>query len=184
VHSHRIRVVSVLALACAVLGCAATPRGSGFLADTQSLSQVPEHPGTWRWIKPGLDLRPYDKVMIDPVELGLAPASVAQSLHPESRERYAAEFTEVLRAKIAPFYEVVEIPGPNTLRLRIALTDLLIRAEGVEDSSFESEILDAQTGERLCAVLATGAGRPREGVFEHWARRLLDFLDSKGVERK
>lgn len=183
-NAHRSAVALVLVLAPLVAGCAAAPRGSGFLGDTTMLTANPDHPGTWRWLKPGLDLRAYDKLMIDPVDLRLAPASVANSLHPDSRERYAAEFTEILRGKIEPFYDVVDAPGPNTLRVRIALTDLLIREEGIEDSSFEAELLDASTGERLGAALATGAGRPREGVFQHWARRLLDFLESKGVEGK
>jgi hypothetical protein len=182
VNAHRIAVVLVLALAPVAAGCKSAPRGSGFLGDTSGLKAAPEHPGTWRWVKPGLDLKQYDKVMIDPVDLRLSSASVAQSLHADSRARYAAEFTEILRAKIAPHYQLVEAPAPGTLRLRLALTDMLLRAEGIEDSAFEAEMLDAQSGERLVALLATGAGRPREGVFEHWAQRLLDFLGKTGVE--
>jgi hypothetical protein len=180
VNAHRFAALLVVAAA----GCSSAPHGSGFLGDTSQLTASPNHPGTWRWVKPGLDLRSYDKLMIDPVDLRLKSTSVANSLHAESRERYAAEFTEALRGKIAPYYDVVDVPGPNTLRVRLALTDMLIREEGIEDSSFEGEMLDAQSGERLSAWLATGAGRPREGVFEYWSKRFLDFLESKGVEGK
>jgi hypothetical protein len=184
VNAHRFAVVLVVALASFAAGCSTAPRSSGFLGDTTQLTANPDHPGTWRWIKPGLDLRTYDKVMIDPVDLRLKGSSVANSLHDDSQARYAAEFTEVIRAKLAPFYDLVDAPGPGTLRLRIALTDMLLGPDGIEDSSLEAELLDAQSGERLVAAIATNANRPREGVFQHWATRILDFLESRGVEGK
>ncbi|UCE61917.1 MAG: DUF3313 domain-containing protein, partial [Phycisphaerales bacterium] len=68
-------------------------------------------------------------------------------------------------------YSVVDAPGPGVLRIRAALTDIKktkpamnihpatkLSGIGLGGASMEAEGLDAQTGERVLAVVDTRAG--------------------------
>ena len=47
------------------------PSQSGFLKDYSKLEQVGKRPHAWVWEKPGVDMRVYDRLMFDPVEVKL-----------------------------------------------------------------------------------------------------------------
>src|SRR6185436_14297493 len=79
-------------------------------------------PGAFRWEKAGLGLRAYDSLMLDPVEVRVAPGSAAATLGPETLRQCARRFDEVLVETIAPHRRVVAQPGAHTLRVRVALT--------------------------------------------------------------
>jgi hypothetical protein len=205
--NHRNAVLTAALAAAAVLaaGCQSgrpvPPKGSGFLGDAYPLLLPnPNHPGSWRWLKPGVDLGEYDKLIIDPVEVRLTPGADAQIVPPEMSARAAEHLTLVLNRTIDPYYEIVKQPGPHTLRVRIALSDVIpdtsSPAGGVEvgGASAEGEMTDSATGERLVAFMSKvehsasldaddvpQKWKGTEGAFRVWAKRLLEFLERQGV---
>jgi hypothetical protein len=207
---HRNAVVAAVLAAVFVLaaGCQSgkpvPPKGSGFLGDAYPLLLPnPNYANSWRWQKPGVDLGEYDKLILDPVEVRLSKDAEAQSVPPEMTARAAEALTRVLNATIDPYYDVVTQPGPHTLRIRLALSDVMpdttSPSGGVDigGAAGEGEMLDSVTGERLVAVMSRiehsasietddvpVKWKGTEGAFHVWGKRLLEFLDRQGVGKE
>lgn len=139
------------------------------------------------YVKPGADLKKYDSVIIDPVTTIVATPGIS----PQVREQLAAYLGDSLRAQTAGELKLVIVPGPNTLRVRTALTDVIEGqktgtplttvhsgakatltgklgsaelASFISRVSFEGEILDSVTGERLLASIDHRIGKKREAA--------------------
>ena len=177
-----------LAPACKSKG----PKGVGFLDDYSQLQPMDraDRPDSFNWFKPGIDLRKFDYLLIDPIVVMGAKGSATEALSDDLKKRATDGFRDVLFATIDPYYTVVEKPGPHVLRVRIALTDLTPdEGEGEGSASLEAELLDAQTGEKLAAFISTIKGSKDgwraqkkwlavEGAFIEWSNALLEFMDS------
>lgn len=176
-----------LALCAGLAACAAKePRRagqSGFLGDYSQL--VPGEPGKASMIyrKPGLDTRKYRDIVIDPVRVVLKP-DADREVDPASLNSLATLYRERLVDEIAPVYPLARVVSPQTLRLRVAITDVApvkpvrnvmsIMPVGfivsqatyastgeypdVGQSETELELLDAVTGERLVAAVDRRVG--------------------------
>jgi hypothetical protein len=167
---------------------------SGFLADYARLKPG-AHPGTWYWMKDGIDLRAYDNVRFEPIELRFVPGSVGAAATDEQRAKATNGFTKILKDRLSPYFPVLDAAAPDTLAVRIALTDVQPSGSGVDGQSaqvggatLEGEIKDAVTSEILVTFVSRIEGstrgetakeewRPVEGAFREWADRLLDFLE-------
>jgi hypothetical protein len=188
-------LATLLAAACASSG-SGPKNTSGFLKDYSQLRHDKRYKSDYVWAKPDLDLRDYDRVLIDPVVVMPLKGSAAGELGPEVLKKVADHFTKILKETIDPYYTLALRPGPNVLRVRVAVTDVEKAGGGkpgdpgyrVGGAAMEVEIVDAVSGERLTAAIdrieGSQAGRdvPREwthveGAFVEWANRLLDYLD-------
>ncbi|HEX5137204.1 MAG TPA: DUF3313 domain-containing protein [Planctomycetota bacterium] len=187
--------IALLAAACASKGPG--PKStSGFMSDYSELRHDEKYKSDWVYIKPDADLQEYDRVLIDPVVVMPLKASTAGELSPAAQQKIADHFTKILKDTIAPYYTLALAPGPNVLRVRIAITDVEKSTGGkpgdpdfrVGGAAMEAEIVDSVSGARLAAAIdriqGSSAGRdvPREwlavdGAMVEWANRLLDYLD-------
>ena len=187
---HRIGVIAMLGVALALFSCA-TPNGrspSGFLANfTQLDSGYGTTDAVSAYLKPGVDLKTYASVMIDPVTTVVATPGIS----PQVSAQLAAYLSESLRSQVMGKMKIVAAPGPATLRVRVALTDMLEKPQGgtpvttvhanpqttlsgnlgsaemaafISKISFEGEILDSVSGERLCALCDHRLGVKREAT--------------------
>ena len=194
-HVDRARVVTRPASATVV----ATVKTSPFLAGytgARALRPNPNNEGSFIWVKPGLDLRTYDQLLIDEVQIVPGPGSDVGSLAPELKKRATDTFHRIMVETIEPYYDLAEGPGENVLRVRLALTDLVPAGETLDGkpaasagaAALEGELVDGLTGERLLAFVDRVEGstrgeaveekwRPAEGALREWADALLDFLD-------
>jgi len=187
---QRIGVIAISGAALALFSCAPTGgrSPSGFLAN---FSQLNAGYGTAdavsAYIKPGADLKNYDSVMIDPVTTVIA----TQGISPQVSSQLAAYLGESLRSQVTGKLKIAAAPGPKTLRVRMALTDVLEKSKAgtpvttvqtspqatlsgnlgspalaafITKVSFEGEILDSVTGERLCALCDHRIGAKREAT--------------------
>jgi hypothetical protein len=184
-------IVSVIAAACtiALASCSTGGRSpSGFLS---RYSQLNAGYGTADavavFVNPDADFRKYDSVMFDPVTTIVA----APGISAEVKDQLAAYLSEGLRAQTASGMRVVGSPGPTTIRVRTALTDVIegqrsgkpvttthanpratlsgrLGSEGIaafiSSVGFEGEILDSVTGERLSALSDHRIGVKREAT--------------------
>jgi hypothetical protein len=180
------------------------PSQSGFLDDYSKLQRVGKRPNVWAWEKPGVDMRVYDRLMFDPVEVKLLAGSQAGKLGRDTLSKVADAFRRIMTETIDPYYSVVTKRGPYVLRVRLAVTDVAPAEQDVKggpdvrmgQATMEGELLDSVSGEQLAAFTekisgsAAGKGKaPREwrhveGAFQEWANALLDYMDRKhaGVE--
>jgi len=184
--------LALLVLAFAPACKSKGPKGVGFLDDYSKLTPATqaERKNSWNWFKPGIDLRKYDYLLIDPIVVMGAKGSATEKLSDDLKKRATDGFRNVLFETIDPYYSVVKEPGAHVLRVRIALTDLTPdEGEGEGSASLEGELIDAQSGEKLAAFISTVQGSKGgwraekkwlavEGAFIAWSKRLLEYMDS------
>lgn len=192
---HRFGALAVAGAGLALSSCSTGGRSpSGFLSNYK---QMDAGYGTVdavsSYVKPGADLKKYDSVLIDPVTTVVATPSIS----PAVKDQLAANLSDALRTQLNGELKVVGSPGPNTLRIRTALTDVIEnRTSGapittvhtnpkatltgslgsaevagfISNVSFEGEILDSVTGERLTALSDHRLGKKREATANtSWA---------------
>lgn len=96
-----------------------------FLGQYYSLLKPgPEGGAKLRWIKPGVDLRKYNKVMLDSVVFYLAKDSDYKGIDPEVMKDLADKFNKNMVDALKDKYQLVSEPGPDVVRLRFAITNL------------------------------------------------------------
>jgi Protein of unknown function (DUF3313) len=198
-----LSVVALLVASQMLVGCAATrgrrftePEKSGFLGDYSELKKNPEFPAALVYIKPGVQWSRYDSIDIE--SAGLWVSDSTKNISREDQQH----LTDVLYSKMAKdlgdVFKLSNQPGPNTLVLRVALT----QAQGAKvplrvvstvvpqlrlptavlglgtDTAFtvgsatvEMEVLDSVTNQRLAAGVDNRAGTKvlfAKRTFQTW----------------
>lgn len=178
---------------------------AGFLGDYADLEPGPDGGAVRVYRKqPGV-LAGYDKLILDPVLMYFHRRARGTAVNPEELHR----MSDFLRVKTREAleqagFEVVEEPGPHTVRLRAAITGvdsippgaggssrtgLLIPTLDVGRASIEAEILDSVSDELLVAVVDADKGkrflhletdarkwRGVQGAVEQWVVELRQNL--------
>lgn len=185
----RLGIFATATAALAVSSCSTGGSSpSGFLANYK---QLDAGYGTANavsvYVKPGADLKKYDSVMIDPVTTIIATPGIDAKV----TAQLAAYLSDALRGQIQGELNIVSIPGPTTLRVRTAITDVMegqnlgtpvtmIQSDpratltgalgSAEIAAFvsrvavEGEIIDSITGERLLARVDERLGAKRDAT--------------------
>jgi hypothetical protein len=104
--------------------------GQTFLSSYAALKEIPSKSGKeYTYIKPGAEdgLGKYKSVMIDQPEIHISPASPAQGAKPDDVKAISEMIRSTMGESVkARGYQVVAQPGPGTLFVRLAATDLQI----------------------------------------------------------
>ncbi|MES2440730.1 MAG: DUF3313 domain-containing protein [Verrucomicrobiota bacterium] len=191
----RLGLFAVAGAALALSSCATGGKSpSGFLSNYKQLDAgYGTADAVSAYVKPGADLKKYDSVIIDPVTTVIATPGIS----PAVKDQLAAYLGESLRTQVVGDLKVVGVPGPTTLRIRTALTDVIEGqkagkpvttvqsgaratlsgnlgspevASFISHVSFEGEIIDSVTGERLLANVDHRIGSKREATAStSWA---------------
>ena len=182
-------------------GCATAPPGSGFLKDYSQLQTDPDDESLRWWEKKGVDWKRYKKLMLDPVVVYLHPEAKNRQIEPDVLKEMTDYFRNAVIEEVQDAYPFVEAPGPDVLRIRAAITDLIpanpfvniITTAGVclpldmGGASMEAMFLDSTTNELLGAVVDSKKGTPvdingfttwghAKGAFKDWAELLKESL--------
>jgi hypothetical protein len=122
----KIMLGTLLCTAALLSGCSTTTPASqsGFLSDYSQLKPAPDREGVMLYVDQNADLRPYTKLMFDPIQVLVTPSAEQPSLAPDVVQRISAQFEESLRRELAPAYQAVKEPGPDVLRVRTAITNI------------------------------------------------------------
>jgi len=169
----------------ASIGCATTQqadevRPSGFLKNPSQLKEGDGDQALLTYRNPKAQWSRYSKIMILPVQLYAAQNADMKSDSKEERVALANYFTASLYGSLKQHFTIVRAPGPDVLKLRVALTDAdqsevlldtistvmpiglaLSTAKrvvtgsdtGVGFAQAEMEVLDSQTSTRLAAAV-------------------------------
>jgi hypothetical protein len=109
---------------CLAVGCAgqklAVKDYSGFLNDYSKLEPGPEGGVDKRYIKPGVDFKQYNKVMLDQVRFYFKDDAADKGIDPEEMKELADNFHRAVIDALGSAYPLVAKPGPNVMRLRVA----------------------------------------------------------------
>jgi len=110
-------------------GCAATKQArdvkhKGYLVDTSILKKGGEGEGLYVYRNPKADWPSYSKMLLDPV-INLRQKDLEkEGAPPEDLQRAANNFYALLYKVFGKDYEMVKAPGPRTLRVQVAITDI------------------------------------------------------------
>jgi hypothetical protein len=155
---------------------------SGFLGDYSQLKPAADRPGVMLYIDKSGDYHNSNKILFDPVEVVLAPNPDYKGVQPDTLKRMADAFASAFNNALQPDYQVTTTPGPDVLRVRLAITGVQPaktelsaadfiplkaifnaarsaagEAPRVAEMTAEIEVLDA-SGKRIAAATATRKG--------------------------
>jgi hypothetical protein len=114
----------MLALSAAPGIAADTAQNSGFLGDYSKLQPAADNPSVRLWIDKSYDLKPYTKVLLDPVEVWVSPGSEYKGASPDVLKRMSDNFNASFRKALQNGYQLVQKPGPDVLHIKLAITGI------------------------------------------------------------
>jgi hypothetical protein len=179
-------LIITLALAFA-LGCAKeqTLQYSGFLEDYTGFTQGRKGGVELVYEKEGADISKYNKLMVDEVVFYFKEDAEYKGIHADEMKKLSDALHTAIADALSRAYQLVYEPGPDVLRLRIALTDIVPSNIGkynrskfipgglayselkkkttgsyafVGRASMEAELLDSMTNERIAAAIDRWSG--------------------------
>ena len=128
---------------------------SGFLGNPtiyDLLKPGPEAMG-YRWLKPGVDFKKYNKFMVDSVIFFLADKADYKGIDAQEMKELCDEFNKALVAAFKDKLPIVAEPGPDVARVRFAITNVQPSRPGV---SAVTSIVPVGLGVSLVKKGATG----------------------------
>ncbi|MGK7871028.1 DUF3313 domain-containing protein [Falsiroseomonas sp. E2-1-a20] len=153
--SHLFALGSLALLtACSSTQQAAAPSPpTSFLSRETTALLRPTDLGSRLYINPSVDFRRYSRVMIEPVQLWLAPNNT--QLNAEQRQLVANALHSALREELGQVLQLVERPGPGTMVITTAFTE--VRAGGNPVLSTVSTFVPASRIVREGVNIMTGS---------------------------
>lgn len=176
--------ILALLLTIALVGCSASGmknvEQSGFLKDYSQLKHGSDDQAALVYIKPGVDFKPYIKIMLERVTVVFAPTAEGLEVDPKMLHELSDYYQNALQEALKDGYELVDQPGPDVLWVRVAITDVVpsnptantmssiipigmaVSAAakattdanlGTGEAATEMEVLDSMTKERLAAAV-------------------------------
>jgi hypothetical protein len=182
-----ILLVFVIGLLMVIASGCASPKicQSGFLKDYSGFEPGPKDGADLIYIRDGVDFGNYDKIMMDEVVFYFSDGDKYEEIPSEERDKLAAAFHMAMIEAFEDDYQLVDEPGPDVLRIRPAITDVVecnptlntlstIMPLGltistikksitgshanVGGATLEGELVDSLTNERLAAGIDTKMG--------------------------
>ena len=186
--------LTVLLAGALLAGCAASGmkdvQKTGFLSDYSQLKQGTGDQVALVYFKPGVDFKPYNKLMFDRFVVLLSDSAQFREIDPAMLKELTDYYQNAVFNAVKSGYEIVDQPGPGVMRIRVAITELkpsnptantlstiipvgivvsgatkAVSGDnlGTGEAGTEFEMLDSVTGERLAAGVDKRQGG--KGVF-------------------
>ena len=204
-----IGICLVIGLFPLLTGCATTHQKrsvekAGYLDNYHQLKEGKGDEALKVYINQDVNFALYDKIILDPVSIVVSEDSDMAKVAAGDRQKMADYFYAVLNTNLSKKYQIVSSPGPGTMKLRVALTDIksskvvmdtistvlpiglaidliVYAAKGthtnVGAANVEMELLDTSTGKRLAAAVDGRSGAKVTGRFDKWGK----WNDTKGA---
>jgi len=185
--ASKVILLVVIGLAVAAsTGFAEDIKYSGFLGNPSVYSLLkpgPEGGAKLRWLKDGMDPKKYDKFMVDSVIFFLSDQADYKGIDPQEMKDLCDEFNKALVAAFKDKYPIVAEPGPNVMRIRVAITDIKPSRPGV---STVTSIIPVGLGVSLVKKGATGgwAGSGETGMEMMVLDSMTDEIIALAVDQR
>lgn len=133
-----LAIVPVLFLLFA--GCASTngkakeeggPKYSGFLSDYSKLQPVDENSKAMRYMNPQADFTKYKKLLLERIMVVLKDDAEYKAIDPDQLKALTDYFREAIVRELGDAYPLTNEAGPDVLRVRIAITNLVPTKAGM-----------------------------------------------------
>jgi len=174
----------ILCVILSLPGCAtktAPLEFSGFLGNYTGLRPAPDDSGAWSYRKPDVNFKGYTKIILDPLVIWPSQHSAYGGIDALTAWKLALAFQDRMSQAMAGGYRIVNEPEPGVLRLRAALTEVMLQRPALAspgpviplandivlqasekisgmnalegEATIEAELLDAESQERLAAYV-------------------------------
>jgi hypothetical protein len=193
-------LLAVGLVACCLVGCASTSQArktetSGFLRDYSTLQLGADDQAQLVYVSQTANFGRYSKILMDPIVVHASDPKGGLSKVPADELQSIVDYLDTtVREHLQADYTFVTTPGPDTMRLRIAITEakganvvlsaastvtpagLAINglkkavtgaSTGVGEASCEMELLDSVTNTRLAAAVDSRVGG-KASSFSKW----------------
>ncbi len=156
---------------------AGEPILTNFISENPQYEPDKDNPDAFIYQNPAADLAAYQKVLIDPIEIWVAPDSKYKGLDADESKTITDALRQALVKELEPDYPVVNEPGPGVLGLRLAIINvhmktkkrgllgytpvgLVVTTAGnlaglrtqLSQATIQAELLDGETNEQLGAL--------------------------------
>ena len=189
-----------LAILVGLTSCGGQSTSSnGFLSDYSKLQKNPRYEGSQFYVNPETPLKNYSRFIVNPVQVRLSSLGAQRRSDPgKLHEISLYAHQQFVSALQKGGYEVATSPGPGTLILRSALTEVapselkrrsFLMNISLGGASIEAEFVDALSGEVVVAVMESQRGKKistgsnnyenAKNVIDRWAVRLVQRLDEE-----
>jgi len=98
---------------------------AGFLSDYSKLKSKGRDSEAYSYVDPSAEMGKYNKLMVDRIKIYLKEDAPSKEIDPAELKELADYFHQAIVKAVEPVYPVVNEPGPDVLRMRIAITDLV-----------------------------------------------------------
>jgi hypothetical protein len=164
-------------------------QAKGFLTDYSKLQPSRNEEGAYGYRDPAADLGQYNKLLVDRIRVWFKEDSEYKGIDPDELKMLTDYFYEAIEKAVGDAYPMVGEAGPDVLRLRVALTDVVPNkpeaslvslavpfawvadaGSGVAkgeagstaftgEATIELEALDSTTSQQLAAYIETEVGK-------------------------
>ena len=185
-------------------GCATSKVGeTGFLKDYSKLQPGREGGVDQIYLMQGVDFKRYTKIMMEPVTFYLKEDAKNKGINAEDMKDLSDAFHRAIAKELEGAYPLVSQPGPDVMRIRVAITGLdqsrplqsglstitpaglVVSAVGkaatgewmgVGGASMETEVLDSQSNTVIGSAVDRRPGSKIDG-FTTWggAKAAFEF---------
>jgi len=100
-------------------------KAKDFLSDYSKLAPVEGDKNAYRYIDPAVDFSKYQKLLIDRIKVWYKDDSDYKGIDPDDLKALTDYFHQAIVKAVGDDYNVVNEVGPDVLRVRIAVTDLV-----------------------------------------------------------
>ena len=121
-------IVSSVGMVGSVSADAATLGGykaKDFLSDYSKLTPVEGEKDAYRYIDPAVDFSKYQKLLLDRIKVWYKDDADYKGIDPDDLKALTDYFHQAIVKAVGDDYTVVNEAGPDVLRVRIAVTDLV-----------------------------------------------------------
>ena len=153
-------------------------KAKGFLTSYSNIKAKEGEDRVYRYVNPAVDASRYKKLMIERIRIWLKPGTEDRGIDPAELKELVDYFHKAIVEAVQDSYPVVEEPGPDVLRVRIAVTNVV--PNKVEASVVSLVVPYLWVGE-AGAGAATGA--PGSTPFVGEATIEFEALDSASSEQ-
>ena len=198
--------VAIMSLFFLAAAAQAKQEYSGFLVDYSQLKPGPPGGVAKLYRKEGVNYNKYTKIMMDQVVFFFKDDAEERGIDPIDMAELSHKFHKEATAALGSAYPLVEEPGPDVMRVRVAITDLELpkrtagmlksiltgKGPGLGEISMEFEFLDSKTNQRIVAGVDHRTGTRLESLrrfataeeaFKFWAQRLRQRMDEAHGKR-
>jgi Protein of unknown function (DUF3313) len=124
-----LSIAMMVVLSFAVWGCSTKTmqpyKDSGFLPDYSRLEPVADNREARLWTLPFSEREKYNKVILERIVVSIGDEAEYKAIDPTEMKALVDYFHEAIVKALGDAYPVVTEPGPDVLRIKIALTQLV-----------------------------------------------------------